>query len=373
MKIGIDISMLVYQGSGVARYTYNFVKSLLTTDKGNEYKLFYSSLRKPKDFYSLNDLKKAGGKIYSYSFPPRLIRFWWNRYHMFPIEWFMGKVDIFHSSDYLRPPFSKKTKGITTIHDLTWKKFPEFHTNDVVAAHERKLEKTVRYKDLIMVDSFQTRDDLLFYYPEIDRKKILVNYPGIDYRFGVIHNEKRMREVLSKYGLSYPKRYLLYVGAIEPRKNLDTSIKVFSQLIKKKTYSDFEFLVVGRAGWKNENIFQLVKDLGLQERVKFVGFVEDEDLPYFYNTAKVCIYLSLYEGFGLPPLEAAKCSIPSLVYSNSSLKEIMPPDYPFAQKGEELTTLIQLIEDKVIINQKHFEKFNWIMYSKKFLKLIQAH
>lgn len=372
MKIGVDISMLVYHGSGVARYTYNFVKSLLMNDRRNEYKLFYSSLRKPKDFYLLTDLRKAGGKIYSYSFPPSLIRLWWNRYHLFPIEWFMGEIDIFHSSDYLRPPFSQKTKGITTIHDLTWKKFPQFHTQDVIEAHARKLEKTVRYKDLIMVDSFQTRDDLLFYYPEIEKKKILVNHPGIDDRFGVIDNERKIREVLAKYGLIYPKRYLLYVGAIEPRKNLDTSIKIFSQLLREKAYSDFEFLIAGRAGWKNENIFQLVKDLRLQERVKFVGFVDDDDLPYFYNAAKVCMYLSLYEGFGLPPLEAARCSIPCLVYANSSLKETIPNNYPVARKGEELTTLIQLLEDKTVIDQKQLEKFNWITYCKKFLDFINT-
>lgn len=373
MKIGIDISMLVYQGSGVAVYTYNFVKSLLTIDQENEYKLFYSSLRRPKNFYYLDHLEKLGARIYEYHFPPRLLKLWWNRFHIFPIEWFIGEIDVFHSSDYLRPPLSQKTKGITTIHDLTWKKFPEFHTDDIVKAHARKLQKTIQYGDLIMADSLQTRDDLLSYYPNIDKKKVFVHYPGIDDRFKVIKDKNQIKKVLSKYEVDYPQRYLLYVGAIEPRKNLETSIKVFSQLIEKNQYADFEFLVVGRAGWKNENIFQLVKDLRLQERIKFVGFVADEDLPYFYNAAKVCIYLSLYEGFGLPPLEAARCSIPSLVYSNSSLKEIFPKEYPFVEEGNELDVLIQLIENKVKINTKHIEKFSWVMYSKKFLKLIQAH
>ncbi len=373
MKIGIDVSMLVYQGSGVATYTYNFVKSLLQIDKVNEYKLFYSSLRRPKNFYYLDSLQRLGTKIYSYYIPPRLLKLWWNKLHIFPIEWFIGEVDVFHSSDFLRPPLSKKTKGITTIHDLTWKKFPEFHTNDIIEAHSRKLKRTIKFEDLIMTVSTHTKNDLLYYYPQINKEKILVNYQGLDDRFKVIQDQNRIKKVLAKYKVQYPGEYLLYVGAIEPRKNLETAIQIYADLIKVKKYENFEFLLVGRAGWKNENIFQQIKQLKLQEKIKFIGFVEDDDLPYFYNASKVCIYLSLYEGFGLPPLEAAKCSIPTLVYSNSSLVETIPKDYPVARKGKELTTLIQLLEDKMVINQKYLEKFNWTDYSRRFLHFIKAH
>ena len=124
MKIGIDVSMLVYQGSGVATYTYNFVKNLLIYDKKNEYRLFYSSLRRPKDFYYLNEFRKLGAKVFDYPFPPRLLKLFWNKYHLLPVEWLIGKVDIYHSSDYLRPPLLKGTRGITTLHDLTLKLFP---------------------------------------------------------------------------------------------------------------------------------------------------------------------------------------------------------------------------------------------------------
>lgn len=373
MKIGIDISMLVYQGSGVATYTYNFVKTLLKIDTENEYKLFYSSLRRPKNFYYLDSLQELGAKIYSYYIPPRLLKLWWNKFHIFPIELLIGKVDVFHSSDYLRPPFSPKAKGITTLHDLTWKKFPEFHTSDVIKAHENKLRKTIKFGDIIMTDSMQTRKDLLHYYPEIDEDKVFVNYPGIDDRFKPIRDKEEIKKILEKYGLEFPKKYLLYVGAIEPRKNLETSINIFSKLISQKIYQDFEFLIVGRAGWKNENIFQQVKQLKLQEKVKFVGFVEDADLPYFYNAAKVCIYLSLYEGFGLPPLEAAKCLVPILVYSNSSLIETIPLNYPVTKAGEELSRLIQLIKDRIIIDPKYLEKFSWDYYCQKFLDIINIH
>ncbi len=360
MIIGIDISMLVYQGSGVANYTYNMVRHLLLYDKKNEYRLFYSSLRRPDDFYYLDEFKKLGAKVYDFPFPPWLLNIWWNKFHIIPVEWFIGRVDYYFSSDFLRPPTISGTKGITTIHDLTWKIFPEYHTNDIIQGHERKLQKTIKYGDIIITDSQNTKKDLLKYYPRIRQtNKVLVIYPGIDERFRIINDQNRIKRVLKKYGVEYPKRYLLYVGAIEPRKNLDTAIKVFQQLIQDKKYSDFEFLIVGRAGWKNENIFQLVNDLKLNNKINFVGYVQDNDLVYFYNACRVFIYLSKYEGFGLPPLEAATCNKASLLYRNSSLPELFPQKYSFTEKKRELLTLKQMINAELSHTPVQAVKHSW--------------
>jgi len=368
MKIGIDVSMLVYQGSGVATYTYNLVKNLLKYDKHNEYILFYSSFRKPKDFHTLDDLKKLGVKVKILKLPSRSLRIFWNKYHILPVEWFIGKVDVFFSSDYLRPPLLKDTRGITTIHDLTWKILPEYHTQDVIDAHTRKMQKTIKYKDKIIADSQNTKADILKYYPQINKNNIKVIYPGIDDNFRKINDQNKIKSVLKKYNLKYPSNYLLYIGAIEPRKNLITAIKIFSELIQDKKYSDFKFLIVGRAGWKNESVYNLVNDLKLKNRVIFVGYVKDNDLVYFYNASRIFIYLSLYEGFGLPPLEAAKCKVLSLIYSNSSIKETFPSNYPFTKKGKELITLKQLLEEPNI-DFNFINKFTWRNYIKEFIKL----
>lgn len=367
MKIGFDVSMLVYQGSGVATYTYNLVKALLTYDKQNEYHLFYSSFRRPAHFYYLEELKKLGGKIYDYPFPPRFLKFCWNKHHLLPVEWLIGKVDIFHSSDFLHPPLFKSTKGITTIHDLTWKMYPEFHTQDVVTAHKRKLTKTIKYHDHIIVDSENTKKDLLKYYPGIQTtNRVSVIYPGIDNRFQPVNDSKKIKTVLKKYGVDYPKNYLLYVGAIEPRKNLQTAVKVFADLIQDKRYADFEFLFVGRAGWKNEEVFSLIDRLRLKKKIKLVGYVEDDDLLYFYNAARTLMYLSLYEGFGLPPLEAAKCGTPVMIYRNSSLGEIFPADYPFIIKNNELVCLKKLLTVDAFRYLKLLDKFNWLHTAAQF-------
>ncbi|HRN70021.1 MAG TPA: glycosyltransferase family 1 protein [Candidatus Woesebacteria bacterium] len=370
MKIGIDISMLVYQGSGVATYTYNLAKQLLLTNKSNTYYLFYSSFRRPAHFTYLEEFRKLGGIICDYPFPPRLLVYCWNQKHIIPVEWMTGKVDIFHSSDFLRPPLLKGTKGITTIHDLTWKIYPEYHTEDIVTAHERKLQKTIQYGDIILVDSKHTKKDLIKYYPQIEKtNSIHVLYLGIDEQYKIIKNTNYINTVLQRYTVPTEKKYILYVGAIEPRKNVDRCIDIFSQLIKQKNYDGYEFWIIGRAGWKNEQVFNKIKKLGLEKKIRFIGFVEDTDLPYFYNKAEILFYLSEYEGFGLPPLEAAYCGTPTLLYNHSSLQEIFKPAYPYTKKGEELKTVLHLLQEPIHL-QKYIYSWNWPAYAKQFVSLL---
>lgn len=374
MRIGFDISMLVYQGSGIATYTYNLIKNLLIYDKKNEYRLFYSSLRRPKNFYYLNKLRNLGAKVYDLHFPFSLIKFGWGKRHLIPVEWFIGKVDIYHSSDFLRPPLFRKTRGITTIHDLIWKINPDWHTPEIIEAHDIKMEKTIHYKDVIIVPSNSSKKDLLKFYSEVKRRnKIYIIYEGVDEKFRPVRDRNTIKKVLKKYHLKYPKKYLLYVGAVEPRKNLEKTVRIFTELIKDKKYADFEFLVVGRAHWLSEGVFKLVKQLRLENKVKFIGYVEDEDINYFYNASQVLICLSLYEGFGLPPFEASRCKIPSLIYRNSSLKEFFPKNYPFAKKGNELSALKTLINKRQKIPFNFVQNFTWERYCKSFLRILYAY
>lgn len=372
MKIGIDISMLVYQGSGVANYTYNFVKTLLQIDSKNEYHLFYSSFRRPPNMSFLEEYKKKGAHVYSFRLPPRVIKYIWNTGHLLPVEWLIGKMDVYHSSDFLRPPLMSNTRGITTVHDLTWKLFPQYHTPDVVSAHEKKMQKTLKFGDTVLVDSKNTLKDLLTCYPEFNTEKIHVLYPGIDPRFRKIADINKVKTILSRYNVQFPNKYLLYVGAIEPRKNIETAVRTFAKLIKLAKFAEYKFLLVGRAGWKNENIFQLIRELQLESEILFVGYVSDDDLPYFYNAAQATMYISLYEGFGLPPLESAACGTPALLYQNSSMAETFPSSYPFCKVGTEQETLINLLEHKYSNHelQKISEKFSWINYANSFLQIV---
>jgi len=381
MKIGIDITMLVYAGSGVANYTFNLVKTLLEIDKKNEYRLFYSSFRRPKNFYYLDQLKKLGGKIYDFPFPPSLLKIIWGKFNIIPIELFTGKVDVFFFSDFLRPPLLKGTKGLTTVHDLTWKLFPEYHTKDVIEAHQKKLEKTIEFGDTIIVDSENTKNDLLKLYPQTKPNKINVIYPGIGNEFKPNDNKQKLTDILKKYNTITTNHYslatnhyLLYVGAIEPRKNLTLATEVFYQLITNhSSLSALKFVIVGRAGWKNEDVFRSIKQLGLEDRVIFTGFVEDEDLPYLYRGARLTVYLSSYEGFGLPPIESLACGTPVIAGDNSSMRETIDKKFlvDVTDKNKILEKMKYLLSNKIKINANEIqERFNWRESAREFLKII---
>jgi glycosyltransferase involved in cell wall biosynthesis len=380
MKIGIDGSIFVFVGSGVANYSFNLVKNLLMIDKKNEYRIFYSSLRRPKNFYYLDELKKLGAKIYDYPFPPSLLRIWWGRFHIIPIEWFIGKVDIFFSSDFLRPPTKESTKGVTTIHDLTWKIFPQFHEDWIIKAHEKKILKTIKYNDTIIVDSQNTKNDLIKFYPMVKQNNIHVIYLGIGAEFKPIYNKQKLQDFLQKYSNVFPSPqsltpnpFLLYVGAIEPRKNLILAIEVFNELIKDSKFSDYKFVIAGRAGWQKESVFKKVEELNLEDEVKFIGYVEDADLPYLYNLSSLTVYLSSYEGFGLPPLESLACGTPVIAGDNSSLKETLSKDFlvDISDKYKVLQKMKYLLEKNIKINSEEVRKrFSWNQSARKFLKLI---
>jgi len=181
MKIGLDVSQIVHEGTGVALYTQNLVKNLLETDSENEYVLFGGSLRKKKtlDDY-LNQFKNNKMvEIKTFSLPPLLLEFLWNKLHLFPIEWFIGKIDVFLSSDWLQPP--TKARKVTTIHDLIVYKYPETFQSkgghDIVANQKRRLAWVKRECDLIICDSQATKKDVIDIL-KIPEKKLRVIYPG---------------------------------------------------------------------------------------------------------------------------------------------------------------------------------------------------
>lgn len=175
MRIGIDISQIAYQGTGVAIYTENLVKNLIKIDKKNDYVLFYSSLRRKLDRDLVKELISEQVEIKQFKLPPTLLEFLWNRLHLFPIEWLIGKVDVFFSSDWLQPP--TKAKKVTTIHDLSPFKYPETFPKKIINVHQRKLKWVKKEADAILCDSQATKKDVMEIL-KIPEKKLKVIYPG---------------------------------------------------------------------------------------------------------------------------------------------------------------------------------------------------
>jgi glycosyltransferase involved in cell wall biosynthesis len=178
------------------------------------------------------------------------------------------------------------------------------------------LKISIRKADIIVADSHSTKRDIIEYFG-VEDEKIKVVHLGVESRFRPIGN-------VEKYRLrnNLPSKMILNVGTLEPRKNVVTLIKAFKRL-REKGFEDYKLVIAGDKGWLYEQIFKDVDHSGLKQEILFRGVVSDEDLPMFYNCADIFVYPSLYEGFGLPPLEAMACGIPVITSNTSSLPEVI--------------------------------------------------
>ncbi|HUV47105.1 MAG TPA: glycosyltransferase family 1 protein [Candidatus Bathyarchaeia archaeon] len=329
MKVGIDISQITYEGTGVAAYTRSLVKALLRVDKNDdEFVLFGSSLRNRRPLIEFQKSLLAKNAKIKFSFlPPKLLEFLWNGVHIFPIENFIGEVDVFHSSDWLEPP-SRKAKKVTTVHDLAVFKYPETFSprggHNIVENQKRKLHFVKQECDLIIAVSETTKQEAMEIL-KIPERRIKVVYEAADpiyYR----RPTAEIAEVKRKYRLE--EDYLLCVGTREPRKNLNRAIMAFAEIaVANKGLS---LVIIGKYGWGDDSskfnpstkLRTRVQSSKLETRVKTLGFVEKEDLARLYSGASAFIYPSLYEGFGLPILEAMACGCPVITSDLGAMKEV---------------------------------------------------
>lgn len=180
MIIGIDISQVVYEGTGVATYVRRMVEALLSVDNHNAYVLFGSSLRmRAKLFEFADGLRKKYSNI-SYRifpFPPTFLDILWNRFHVIPIERFIGEIDVFWSSDWVQPPLTK-ARGVTTIHDVSFLRYPDSFHKIILDVHKRRLAWAKRECKAILCDSEATKMDTIEFY-NVNPRILHIVYPGI--------------------------------------------------------------------------------------------------------------------------------------------------------------------------------------------------
>jgi glycosyltransferase involved in cell wall biosynthesis len=217
--------------------------------------------------------------------------------------------------------FNPKVKCVMTIHDITPMLHPEMHTRKAVLSTAVALRMAKLFVDHYIAISEWTRRDLV-HYLSIPESSITVTYPGKDARFRPSVDRMGTRTALAqRLALPLEEPYILSVGTLEPRKNITGLLIAYAQLRKAGVRN--RLVVVGMKGWKFSPIFDLVRELNLDDQVIFPGYVSDDDLPDFYNGAEVFVYPSFYEGFGLPPLEAMACGVPVVVSNAASLPEVV--------------------------------------------------
>jgi len=309
MLIGIDASRsAAAQRTGTENYSLYLIRSLLALDRSNRYRLYFNQ---PPSA----DMFGASERVEMVEMPFR--RLWTHVRLSWEMAWRAPDV-LFVPAHVL--PVVHPRRSVVTIHDLGYLYYPEAHTRSARRYLDWSTGHNVRQASHIIADSQATRSDLVRHY-HVPERNISVIYPGGGSSLRPVTDAARLLAVRERYGL--PGRYLLYVGTIQPRKNLRRLIEAYGLLIQRPETSDLSLVIAGKKGWLYESIFRRTVELGLEERVLFLGYVESDDLPALMSAALAFVLPSLYEGFGLPVWEAMSCGAPVVCSNTSALPEVV--------------------------------------------------
>ncbi len=308
MRIAIDYTSAVQQHAGIGRYTRELIRALAQLDHDSRYTLF-SAGHDPEGYAWPSNFRTRELPL-----TDRHLAILWQRLRLpLPVEFITGGADIYHSPDFVLAPVLH-AKRVLTIHDLSFMRLPECSSPPLLEYLMRNVPRSIERADLILADSESTQQDLVELL-HVDPAQTRVVYAGIDPNFGEHLDVDTARK---KYGLQRP--YILSVGTLQPRKNYVRLIKAFA-LLRQEQQVDIDLVIAGGNGWLYEEIFETITELGLEERVHVTGFVDEADLPSLYAGAAVFAFPTLYEGFGMPVLEALACGAPVLTANTSSLPE----------------------------------------------------
>lgn len=321
MRIGIDITSALTQGGGIGRYTRELVTAVTRPgkrDDGLRYQLF--SAKKPEK--SPVPFVMPAGTNTTYREIPIdekwLYRLWYRLRVPLPVQWFSGRVDVFHSPDFVLPPVSGHIPTLLTVHDLSFVHYPDTFTDVLVSYLNRVVPWSVGRATHILADSEATKRDLLDLW-QVPNEKVTVLYPAVGKAFRPVTKKPHLEAVRRKYKLGNAP-FLFTISTIHPRKNYKMLIRAYAKIAQDWSHN---LIIAGGKGWLYEDVFAEVERLGLSGRVKFIGYVHDNDLPAIYSQATLFVFPSLYEGFGFPPLEAMSCGVPVLTSNASSLPEVV--------------------------------------------------
>lgn len=351
MKIAIDISQIIYE-TGVSVYTRELVSNLVKLYPKEEFIFFGGSLRRGEEIKSF--AKSIKKNAITTPLSPTMADFLWNRLHVLNIEKLIGEVDIFHSSDWAEPP--AECAKATTIHDLAPLLFPELSHPKIVETHRRKLSWVAKESKAVIVPSVQTKSDAIEL--GISEKVIKVIPEGL--RADIKKSSSwEIQRVRKKYKID--GNYAISVGN-NPRKNTERIISAFNAV---KGKAGMGSLVVVGGGASNEKAI-------------FTGHVSNSELFALYSGAEVLVYPSLYEGFGLPILEAFACEIPVVTSNISSMPEVAGKAAilvnPKSTKSISDGILEALEKKKILVSRgkAQVKKFSWENTAKKTMEVYRS-
>jgi len=380
-QIGIDITSALTQGGGIGRYTRELVRALISQDSYNRYTLFSAKIPPPfsnRQQLLLNSLTSHSKVNYRPSILGErwLYRLWYRLRLPVPVQIVTGHLDLFHSPDFVLPPISGGIPTLLTIHDLSFIHFPDTFPPVLVDYLNKVVPWSVARATHILADSNSTKMDLVQQWA-VPQEKITVLYSGVSEDYQPVTDAIRLATVRQTYDLGNSP-YLLSVGTIQPRKNFQMLIKAFAPIAKHHPHNLF---IAGGKGWLENEMMAEASRQGIADRVRFLGFVADEQLPALYSGASIFLFPSLYEGFGLPVLEAMACGVPSIISKSSSLPEVggdaamqLNPELPeaWSEGMERVLSDPRLAENMVRAGFTKVKQFGWEKAARKLLSVYDS-
>jgi len=371
MKICLDISPAISHPAGIGRYVFELCNSLLQIDQQNKYIVFHNQRKNTALQAPFDKLDKISVSMHSKLWRSLVL---FSQLSNHSQDKIFRDTALFHATDHLLPNITN-AKSIFTLHDITYILFPGSHTFFNKLFLKAMIPTFLRKSDAIITPSEITKKDAINFYA-INPDKIYVIPHGVSPNFHriapvIIH------EITRKYHL--PDRYLLYVGTIEPRKNLSLIFKALKSI--KASGFKTKLVLVGKLGWYYRQVFPHILELDLEKDISILGYVPEEDLPAIYSGADVFVYPTHYEGFGLPVLEAMACSIPVVCSNIPSLREVADKAVLMINPldPEELTeAIIYLLSNselKTDLQEKGLERskqFTWQNCAYKTLQVYQS-
>ena len=377
MKVFLDGTPFLIEKTGIGHYTENLLLALHRADPRLQLGIYTISLRRGRRLAgcapSLEGLEVKGLNL-----PANFLYYrWWRRFVRPSAEDLLGDLDILHAVNYQAPPL-RRARLVSTVHDVNFLRFPEMQSRGI-RRFTLTLRSLVERSAVVFTDSEFTSLEL----QELElagQDKLRVVYPGLHPVFSRPPEEERARDIQELYGLRPP--YLAYVGNLHPRKNLSTLIDAYALLRRRGLPHQLAIIGGGGLGQLNNQeyrrLYKRVQEMDLEDHIVFTGYVADENLPALFCGAEVFIFPSLYEGFGLSPLEAMACGVPVVTSRRSSIPEVVgdaalyveeprDPD-EIARRVEELLSGRELREELVRRGKERAGLFTWEEAARRVLQ-----
>ena len=318
LRIAIDYTSAINQNAGIGRFVRNLVSAVVANDSTDAFLLLHAAPNPGRA------VSYPGGSNVSH----RVLRVnerWtniiWHRLQVpLPADWLTGPVDLFHSPDFVLPPV-RAARSILTVHDLAFLLYPECADARLRAYLEKTVPRSVQRANYVVADSENTRNDVICLLG-VPPERVTVVPGGVDPAFKPVTDPARLAALRRTLGLDPVTPYILFIGVIEPRKNLMGLIEAFD-ILKSRRSLPHKLLVAGRRGWLSESTMERAARSPFRDEIIFPGFIPEGEIATLYSAAEAFAFPSHYEGFGLPVLEAMACGTPVVASRASSLPEVV--------------------------------------------------